>query len=81
MEFSNFDRVNALMCFFRIKDKINNPPERQDYQKISHSLARFIKLKDEAKKQPEKKKKFKRNVTQIEDKPGKYTFHFFEIYL
>ncbi|XP_031629280.1 coiled-coil domain-containing protein 137 [Contarinia nasturtii] len=56
-----------------IKDKINNPPERRDFQKVSHSLARFIKLKEGAKKQPEKKKKVKRNTAENEDKPENYT--------
>lgn len=58
----------------RIKDKINHPPEKRDFQKVSHSLARFIKLKDAAKKQssqPSKKKKLKRITNDNEDKPGK----------
>lgn len=67
----------------RIKDKINNPPERRDFQKVSHSLARFIKLKEEAKKQPEKRKKLKRNIIDIpdnDDKPGKILSRSFVIY-
>ena len=57
---------------FRIKDKINNPPERRDFQKVSHSLARFIKLKEAAKtQQPQQKKHSKRSTAGNEDKPGK----------
>lgn len=57
---------------FRIKDKINDPPERSDYQKVSHSLARFMKLKEAAKtQQPQKgKKQAKRATAGNEDKPG-----------
>lgn len=33
----------------RIKDKINHPPEKQDFQKVSYTLANFIRLKDDAK--------------------------------
>lgn len=57
---------------FRIKDKINDPPERRDFQKVSHSLARFIKLKEAAKtQQPQQKKHSTRSTAGNEDKPGK----------
>ncbi|XP_055303790.1 coiled-coil domain-containing protein 137 [Sitodiplosis mosellana] len=57
-----------------VKDKINNPPERCDYQKVSHSLARFIKLKEAAKtQQPQQKKNSKRSAAGNEDKPENYT--------
>lgn len=52
--------------FYRIKDKINDPPEKQDFQKVSHKLASFIKLKEEAKSGTFKLKKPKDE----EDKPG-----------
>lgn len=66
------------MCFgifHRIKDKINNPPEKRDDQKVSHSMARFIKLKEAAKNQTSKKssieqKRAKRATNENEDKPG-----------
>lgn len=62
-----------LFGFVRIKDKINNPPEKRDFQKVSHSLARFIKLKDAAKtQQPQQKKHLKRTTAGNEDKPGKF---------
>ncbi|XP_037046265.1 coiled-coil domain-containing protein 137 [Bradysia coprophila] len=52
-----------------IKDKINNPPEKQDFQKVSHKLANFIKLKEEAKSGNFKLKRPKDE----EDKPENYT--------
>lgn len=60
---------------FRIKDKINDPPEKRDFQKVSHSLARFIKLKDSAKGKPvkQKNKQLKQRVhIDNEDKPENY---------
>jgi len=51
-----------------IKDKINNPPEKQDFQKVSHKLASFIKLKDDVKSGKFKLKKPKDE----EDKPENY---------
>lgn len=62
---------NFIANKFRIKDKINNPPERRDFQKVSHSLARFIKLKEDAKKSAPPKNKLKRTTNDNEDKPGK----------
>lgn len=61
--------INGFI-YYRIKDKINNPPEKRDFQKVSHSLARFIKLKEDAKKQsskPAQKKSLKRLTNQNED--------------
>lgn len=64
----------VISLFFRIKDKINNPPEKRDHQKVSHSLARFIKLKEAAKNQSSKKsneqKRVRRATNDNEDKPG-----------
>lgn len=59
----------------RIKDKIDNPPEKKDHQKISNSLANFIKLKDEAKAGTYKRKRAHQNDD--EDKPG--TAHYLEM--
>lgn len=68
-----------MFVFFRIKDKINNPPEKRDHQKVSHSLARFIKLKEAAKNQSSKKvieqKRAKRATNENEDKPGRLFIH------
>lgn len=33
----------------RIKDKINHPPKKQDYQELSHNFSEFVKLKTNAK--------------------------------
>lgn len=70
--------------FFRIKDKINNPPEKRDHQKVSHSLARFIKLKEAAKKHAPKQsiepKRVRRATNENEDKPGTFIYPF-EVYL
>lgn len=69
--------MNKILLFLRIKDKINNPPEKRDFQKVSHSFARFIKLKEDAKNlssKPTLKKKLKRITNQNEDKPGKKHF-------
>lgn len=68
-----------VFFFCRIKDKINDPPEKRDFQKVSHSLARFIKLKEEAKNSGKnsKKGKLKRQNVGKEDKPGKKTLHNF----
>lgn len=57
-----------FFSFFRIKDKINNPPEKQDFQKISHKLADFIKLKEGTKTI---KGKLKQQFIN-EDRPGIY---------
>lgn len=63
--------MSAIFPLLSIKDKIDNPPEKQDFQKVSHSLARFIKIKEEAKLNVGKKKKnFKKNPSSTEDKPG-----------
>lgn len=66
--------INFGVIYFRLKDKVNHAPERRDYQKVSHTLARFIKLKEDAKKQSVQKKKFKRKTIDNEDKPGKLKF-------
>lgn len=70
----NFLIVLCIFFSFRIKDKINNPPEKRDHQKVSHSLARFIKLKEAAKKQSTEqsidRKRIKRPTNKNEDKPG-----------
>lgn len=71
--------VGILIAFFfsffrRIKDKINNPPVKRDDQKVSHSLARFMKLKEAAATNAKNKKKAKNSTKAIvdnEDKPGK----------
>jgi len=57
-----------------IKDKINNPPEKKDFQKVSHSLARFIKAKEEALANENNKgnTKWKRKRIDNEDKPENY---------
>lgn len=52
--------------FYRIKDKINHPPEKNDYQKVSHKLADFIKLKEGAKTDKQVIRERPK-----EDKPGK----------
>lgn len=54
----------------RIKDKIDNPPEKKDFQKVSHSLARFIKLKNEA----ALSRKERRQKAKNKEKSGKLTF-------
>ncbi|KAJ6638095.1 hypothetical protein Bhyg_10828 [Pseudolycoriella hygida] len=51
-----------------IKDKINNPPEKEDFQKVSHKLASFIKLKEDARSGNFKLRKPKDE----EDKPENY---------
>lgn len=67
----------SFAVFFsrRIKDKINNPPEKRDDQKVSHSLARFIELKEaattKAKNKKKKKNASKPIIVDNEDKPGK----------
>lgn len=53
---------------YRIKDKIDNPPESKDFQKVSHNLANFIKLKEEAKAGTYKRRR--PNDDADEDKPG-----------
>lgn len=55
---------------FRIKDKINNAPEKKDFQKVSHSLARFIQLKDAAKADVPKNGKRQKRTVGAEDRPG-----------
>lgn len=60
--------ISIHFQFDSIKDKINNPPEKQDFQKVSHKLANFIKLKDEAKAGT-----YKRKPKDEEDKPGECT--------
>lgn len=57
--------------FFRIKDKIDNPPEKKDFQKVSHSLARFIKLKEEAAASRQEKRKGSKSKNQ--EKSGNET--------
>lgn len=66
--------ISSEFFLFRIKDKINNPPEKRDFQKVSHSLARFIKLKESAKGKPVKQKNthLKRVHIDNEDKPENY---------
>lgn len=60
----------------RIKDKIDNPPEKRDHQKVSHSLARFIKAKEAAAANANVKiKRIKKHAPKTaaidnEDKPG-----------
>lgn len=49
-----------------IKDKINHPPEKQDFQRVSHKLADFIKLKEHVKSGKGKIK----NIQHEEDNPG-----------
>lgn len=63
----------AICHFIRIKDKINNPPEKKDFQKVSHSLARFIALKESAKADTNnKRKKYTPRRENNEDKPGEW---------
>lgn len=77
---SNKVQINIrskMYFFFRIKDKINNPPEKKDFQKVSHSMARFIKLKDQAaeaakNKKIENTKKIQKKRIDNEDKPENY---------
>ena len=59
------------MNHFRIKDKINNPPEKEDFQKLSHNFKQFIQSKDDAKLG----KKFKRVADNNSgDKPGMWCY-------
>lgn len=66
--------ISFEFILFRIKDKINHPPEKRDFQKVSHNLARFIKLKESAKGEPVKQKntQLKRVHIGNEDKPENY---------
>lgn len=59
----------------RIKDKINHPPEKRDFQKVSHSLARFIELKESIKTGKlvkQKNTQLKRFHIDNEDTPENY---------
>lgn len=66
-------QLTFLLLTIRIKDKINNPPEKKDFQKVSHSMARFIKLKEQAAEAAKSKIKPKTPAKKVdnEDKPGK----------
>lgn len=44
-----YTSLTRFTKFFRIKDKIDNPPSKVDDQKISNSLKRFIKIKNSVK--------------------------------
>lgn len=55
----------------RIKDHINNPPEKQDFQRVSHNLANFIKLKDDSKTGSVANPK-RYQIHHIEDTPENY---------
>lgn len=50
-KFSSILSINILIKLIshRIKDKVNNPPSNVDHQKVSNTLASFIKLKDQTK--------------------------------
>lgn len=43
--------------YFRIKDKINNPPRDISQQEVSKRFKKFVKLKEETKAGKQKKRK------------------------
>lgn len=70
--------TNLFLFYISIKDKINHPPERQDFQKVSHNLANFIKLKEDAKAgkpfKPSRRRQ-KQDEDDGEDRPENYKSH------
>lgn len=64
-----FCLIFIIISFSRIKDKINHPPKKQDYQELSHNFSEFVKRKTNAKLGKIEQ------VVSVEDVPGQYYIH------